>query len=225
MSNIPNISTPAWNQANPSALLLMLDLDWPLDTRRVSRLHWLVPGLTLSGATPPPDGSNTSLLTIPDPPVVQYMPPAPPIGDIAHSYIFYLFATPPAFVLPSQYTGLGDGDERHENGTLKAAHARAPFDTQQFLRDCKLDEDNVLASNYVRVRNLAGTDPKKTFPPARQATGALEDVVSEQGTEVSQSSASSSSSSGRPRIVRQDEVSVWRWLAIFILDGLMFVLV
>ena len=179
MSNTPNISTPAWSPSTPSALLFMVDLDWPLDTQRVSRLHWLVTGLTLSGSTAPPDGNNTAVLNIPDPPVAQYMPPAPPVGDVAHSYHFYLFATPPSFSLPSQYLGLGEGDSFDENGTITGAETRAPFDVNQFLLDCGLDEQDVLARNHVRVRNLAG-HPTTTFPPAREATGTLEDVVPEE---------------------------------------------
>jgi hypothetical protein len=216
MSNIPNISTPAWSQANPSAFLLMVDLDWPLDNERVPRLHWLVTGLTLSSANPSPDGNNTAVVNIPDPPVVQYMQPAPPVGDIAHSYNFYLFATLPDFVLPSQYTGLGDGDSFDENGALIAAESRVPFDVEQFLLDCGVDDSDVLARNHVRVRNLTGTDPNKTFPPARQATGTLEDVVPEQSAAPSQSS-----SSGRSSALRELETSMWLWAALFVLEGLM----
>jgi hypothetical protein len=72
----------------------MVDLDCPLGepglkptplaNQCVSRLHWLVTALTLSNATPPPDGTSTAVLSIPDPPVVQYTPPAPPAGDIEH---------------------------------------------------------------------------------------------------------------------------------------------
>ncbi|KAF3037988.1 hypothetical protein E8E12_008059 [Didymella heteroderae] len=225
MSNIPSISTPTWNQADPSALLFMVDLDWPLDNTRVSRLHWLATGLTLSGAAPPPDGSNTTAVAvnIPDPPVVQYMPPAPPVGDMAHSYAFYLFATPRSFVLPSVYTRLGDSDAFDENGTLIAAESRAPFDVGTFLADCGLDDADLLARNHVRVRNLAGTDPSKTFPPARQATGALEGGVLEPGVEETRRVASSSS--GGSSTLRESEIGAWRWAALFVLDGLLFVLV
>lgn len=220
MSNIPNISTPAWDQANPSALLFMVDLDWPRDNQRVSRLHWLATGLTLSSTTPPPDGNNTALVDMPDPSVVQYMQPAPPVGDIAHSYNFYLFATPPSFVLPSQYTNLGDGDSFDENGTLIAAETRAPFDVEQFLLDCGLDDSDVLARNHIRVRNLAGTDPTVTFPPARQATGTLEDVVPEQGAASSQPAATTGGA-----LSLESGASMWTWTVLFVLNGLMYIVV
>jgi hypothetical protein len=211
MSNIPNISTPTWNPSNPSAFLFMVDLDWPLDNQRVSRLHWLVTGLTLSGTAPPPDGNNTALVNIPDPPVVQYMQPAPPVGDVAHSYNFYLFSTPPTFSLPSQYHGLGDGDSFDENGTMFGAETRAPFDVNQFLLDCGLDEEDVLARNHVRVRNLAG-HPTTTFPPARQATGTLEDVVpGESGTGQP---VAATGDAGCPK-----PAGFWVWTVIFLLNG------
>ncbi|KAF2622965.1 hypothetical protein BU25DRAFT_425223 [Macroventuria anomochaeta] len=154
MSNIPDISTPAWDPSTPSALLFMVDLDWPLDNQRVSRLHWLVTGLTLSSTTPPSGREQYRSFEYPR-----------PAGGAVHA---------------ACASCLGNGDSfDDDDGTLVAAETRAPFVVSQFLLDCGLDEAHVLARNHVRVRNLAG-HPTTTFPPARQATGTLEDAVSEE---------------------------------------------
>ena len=162
---------------------------------------------------PPPDGNNTALLDIPEPPVVQYMQPAPPVGDVAHSYNFYLFSTPATFTLPSQYSNLGDGDSFDQDGTLIAAEARAPFDVNQFLLDCGLDEEDVLARNHVRVRNLAG-HPTTTFPPARQATGTVGDVVPEQ----SAGSAQPPAATGGAGCV-EPHIGFWAVAGLLLLKG------
>ena len=197
MSNIPNISTPSWNLANPTALLFMVDLDWPLNNERVPRLHWLATGLTLSSTTPLPDSNNTTTLNFPTPPVVNYMQPAPPVGDIAHSYNFYLFGLPTGFQLPSPYANLGNGDMLDEDGKIVGGSERAPFNVNQFLLDCGLDEQNLLARNHVRVRNLAG-HPTMSFPPPRQATGMAKELVPEESaTSQSEAAIQSVASLGR----------------------------
>lgn len=197
----------------------MVDLDWPLENERVSRLHWLATGLTLSSTASPPDGNTTALLTIPDPHATAYMPPAPPIGDVAHSYAFYLFSVPPSFSLPSQYQGLDAGDSVDENGTLTGAETRAPFNVNQFLLDCGLADDDMLARNHVRVQNLAG-HPTTTFPPPRQATGTIEDAVPEQSntTGSGQGAVSTGGVEGGAGGVG---VGMWVWSVMAVVSGVM----
>lgn len=178
MSNTPNISTPAWPTSSSTALLFMLDLDWPLAHTRVSHLHWLATSITLAlspdGTPSPSDENSTALLSIPSPFAVQYLPPAPPTGDVAHTYAFFLFATPASFSLPAQYADLGAADARDENGTLIPAEARAGFDVDVFLADCGLSEADLLARNHVRVRDLAGSPEREGgFPPAREEGGVM----------------------------------------------------
>lgn len=219
MSNVPNISTPTWDASNPSGLIFMVDLDWPLENERVSRLHWLATGLTLSSTTPPPDGNTTALLTIPDPHAITYMPPAPPIGDVAHTYAFYLFSVPPSFAVPPQYQDLDAGDTVDENGTLTGAETRVPFNVNQFLLDCGLAEDDVLARNHVRVRNLAG-HPTTTFPPPRQTTGTIEDEVPEPSSTAGsgQGAVSTGGVRGRGEGVG---MGLWVWSAMAVLSGVL----
>ncbi|KAF1920411.1 hypothetical protein BDU57DRAFT_508721 [Ampelomyces quisqualis] len=123
----------------------MLDLDAAYQDRRVSSLHWLVTGVTVAGS---PSAQNPASLTIP-PPQVDYQAPEPPIGDIAHTYAFYLIAPVPASV----------------NLPASLATNRTPFDLAQFLLDARL-ENAVVARNHLRVRNLKGT-PTAAFPAPR----------------------------------------------------------
>jgi hypothetical protein len=147
MENAPQILTPTWPSSSGSGMLIMLDLDFPLDDTRVSSLHWLVTGLTPSSTSPTRE--NPANLTIPNS-AVEYQQPAPPIGDVAHTYAFYLIAPlPTSFTLPSS-----------------AVANRTPFDLRQFLADGGLSEENVIARNHFRVRNLKGT-PTAGFPAAR----------------------------------------------------------
>jgi hypothetical protein len=178
MSNIPNVSTPAWG-STASGMIIMLDLDVPRDNTRVSLVHWLVTGVALTSSNPPPSGENTVLLTSPEP-AVSYIRPDPPVGDIAHSYHFYLFQQPDNFALPPQYRNLEDN--------------RAPFNLTQFLADSGIPETGLLASNHFRVRNLSGS-PETTFPPPRATTIDLEASPSESAaTTGSQQSAGSTAS-------------------------------
>ena len=129
----------------------MLDLDAPFADARASRLHWLATGLTPSSQTP--SVSSLANLTIPDA-QVSYEAPDPPIGDVAHTYAFYLIATPEAFRAPQ---GL--------------AQNRVPFDLEGLLRDAGISEASVIASNHFRIRDLKGT-PTGGFPgPRASETG------------------------------------------------------
>lgn len=124
----------------------MVDLDAPYEDQRVSSLHWLVTGVTVSGTSP--SAESPAALTIPSP-QVSYEGPDPPIGDIAHTYAFYLVApVPPSLNLPSSL-----------------AENRTPFHLGQFLQHSDL-EQSVIARNHFRVRNLKGT-PTAAFPAPR----------------------------------------------------------
>ncbi|KAH7394099.1 phosphatidylethanolamine-binding protein, partial [Phaeosphaeria sp. MPI-PUGE-AT-0046c] len=144
----PNISTPAWPaSSDESGLILMIDLDAPYEDRRVSALHWLVKGLTIS--SPSASTSNPSSLTIPSTAQVSWQPPNPPIGDIAHTYAFYLIAPVPADL----------------DISAEPSQSRTPFDLKQWLEERGL-EKNVVARNHFRIRNLKGT-PTAIFPGPR----------------------------------------------------------
>lgn len=142
-------------------MLIMLDLDAPYDDKRTSSLHWLVTGLTISSTSP--TAENPSQLTIPNSnSQVEYQQPAPPIGDIAHTYAFYLIApVPESFTPPSD---------------LEAN--QTPFNLGQFLSDAGIGEENVVARNHFRIRNLKGT-PTAAFPSPRvsETAGVMGDGV------------------------------------------------
>ncbi|QRD01240.1 hypothetical protein JI435_157200, partial [Parastagonospora nodorum SN15] len=84
--------------STPSAMIIMLDLDAPFSDSRASRLHWLATGLTPSSTTP--SVSALANLTIPNA-QVSYEAPDPPIGDVAHTYAFYLIGVPASFTPPA----------------------------------------------------------------------------------------------------------------------------
>ncbi|KAF2024677.1 hypothetical protein EK21DRAFT_78158 [Setomelanomma holmii] len=158
MENAPNLSTPSWSSSGGSGLLIMLDLDTPYDNTRVSSLHWLVTDVTLANNVVSPTAQNPGQLNKPSS-RVSYQMPEPPIGDVAHTYAFYLFApTPASFTIPSSYSKLAD--------------SRTPFNLTRFLADCGLDQQSVVARNDFRVRNLAGT-PTGSFPPPRASKTVL----------------------------------------------------
>jgi hypothetical protein len=188
MSNIPNVSTPAWG-STASGMLIILDLDVPRENERVSLVHWLVTGVALTSNDPPPNENNTVLLTSPEP-AVSYIRPNPPVGDIAHSYHFYLFQQPDNFALPSQYQDL-------ENN-------RAPFNLTQFLADSGIPETGLLASNHFRVRNLSGS-PDRTFPPPRATTIDLEAAPSDSAAATGTAQSAGSSAS----MVRNRGIWIW----------------
>ncbi|OAK95288.1 hypothetical protein IQ06DRAFT_381758 [Phaeosphaeriaceae sp. SRC1lsM3a] len=145
----PNISTPAWSSPSDDSpgLILMIDLDAPYEDRRVSSLHWLVTGLTISSSSPSTE--NPSSLNIPSSAQVPWQPPNPPIGDIAHTYAIYLIAPVPSNLdIPAELS-----------------RNRTPFDLKQWLQERDLEE-NVVARNYFRIRNLKGT-PTAVFPGPR----------------------------------------------------------
>ena len=149
MENEPTLSTPSWPSSGGSGVLIMLDLDAPYEDTRVSTLHWLVTGVTLENASPLPSRDKPAELNTPSP-RVPYRQPDPPIGDIAHTYAFYMFApVSPDFNVPVS----------HSNN-------RTPFNLTQFMQDCGLNQEDIVARNHFRVRNLAGT-PTGSFPPPR----------------------------------------------------------
>ncbi|KAF2870999.1 phosphatidylethanolamine-binding protein [Massariosphaeria phaeospora] len=140
----PNITTPVWN-AGSSAVLMMVDSDVPINGRS-ELLHWLVSGVTLAD-----DGTT---LTFPTAGEAAYVPPNPPVGDIAHAYTILLFAQPDNFAVPEQFAGV--------------LESRINFNSSAFVAAAGLAQP--LAANYFRVQNLTGT-PTMAFPPPRQTNG------------------------------------------------------
>ncbi|KAH3905367.1 hypothetical protein HBI56_208700 [Parastagonospora nodorum] len=151
MENPPQLMTPTWPPSTPSAMIIMLDLDAPFSDSRASRLHWLATGLTPSSTTP--SVSALANLTIPNA-QVSYEAPDPPIGDVAHTYAFYLIGVPASFTPPQDL-----------------AQNRVPFDLEKMLRDAGIGEESVIARNHFRIRDLKGT-PTQGFPgPRASETG------------------------------------------------------
>lgn len=107
--NFPAITYPS--STNQTYQLLMLDLSISTATLntsklvpgiqlplaagisvgRTTRLHYWQTGLTFS-----PNGTLVNTTS----PIAFYQPPAPPAGDIAHTYVFYLFEQKDGFAPP-----------------------------------------------------------------------------------------------------------------------------
>ncbi|KAH7346003.1 hypothetical protein BKA66DRAFT_386878, partial [Pyrenochaeta sp. MPI-SDFR-AT-0127] len=131
-------------------VLLMIDLDAPLDSARVSHLHWLVTDVTVVNSDSNPSPESVAPLNIPNV-QVPCIQPEPPVGDVAHTYQFYLFSPQPSgFSIPARYSNLSEN--------------RAPFSLSHFIKDTGLEQTPIVARSNFRVQNLAD-HPTMTFPP------------------------------------------------------------
>lgn len=202
MANEPNISTPRWSSPSDSAILMMVDLDAAFKDTRVNLVHWLVTDVTLANTNSDPSPDNPSPLNIPDA-QVSYIQPDPPIGDIAHTYQFYVFSPQPnGFSLPSRYSNLAD--------------TRAPFNLDQFLSDSGLDQANIVSQNHFRVRNLAG-QPTTTFPPPRVSeTGSGLSRLPSQTNEPEQSTGLGGPSAGKEKLSIKSSFALFASLAFLV---------
>ncbi|KAF2129846.1 PEBP-like protein [Dothidotthia symphoricarpi CBS 119687] len=136
--------TPSWSSS--PGVLLMVDLDVPLNGTRVQLLHWLATNVTLAN---PLSSTSPRALTIPNGPV-PYLQPSPPVGDSPHDYTWILFPQPVDFSIPAKYSNL--------------TNARVPFNVSQFVADVGLG--TALAGNWIMVQNLTGS-ATTSYPPAR----------------------------------------------------------
>lgn len=127
----------------------MVDYDAPYQDTRVPSLHWLASGVSLSSSSPSTESPTP--ITIPSNAQVPWQPPNPPIGDIAHTYAFYLIAPVP--------------NDLDISDNLRGDGGRTPFDLKEWLEERNL-EGNVVARNHFRIRNLKGT-PTAAFPGPR----------------------------------------------------------
>lgn len=88
-----------------------LNQTYPLNSVRVSLVHWLAPGVTC------PNINNSLQITNPSPDNPQsgvtYLQPTPPPGDIPHRYNILLFAQPAGFTLPPPYNNITTDEQRH----------------------------------------------------------------------------------------------------------------
>ena len=144
-----------------------------ITANRTTRLHFAQTGLSFS--------TNGTLVNSTEP-VAYYNGPAPPAGDIAHDYVFYLFEQPKELPGPPQ-----DSPFNAKNVNANPNN-RQSFDVQKFATEEGIG--NLIAANYFQVWNSSGTasstgsnsaggsaspttgTPTGTSPPASTFTGA-----------------------------------------------------
>ena len=158
-STIPTFSFPS-SSPNATYILLLVDLSIPaaivspstlnpkyqlplapgLGSNRSTRLHFFQAGLKFS-----PSGSliNTTQ------PIAYYNGPQPPVGDIAHSYVFYLFPQGSAFQAPP-------ADSPFNVANVNSGMSnRMSFNVQTFAKQAGVGP--LTAANYIKVQRLNST--------------------------------------------------------------------
>ncbi|KAF1973900.1 PEBP-like protein [Bimuria novae-zelandiae CBS 107.79] len=148
----PNITTPTWTSTSTS-ILIVVDIDAPVNNTRVQVLHFLSSGVTLS-----PDNRT---LVIPSSSEAGWVQPSPSAGDIAHAYTVLLFAQPDDFRVPEEFQ--------------RVLQTRIPFNVSAFVGAAKLGEP--VAANWFSVQNVSATataTATASFAPlAGMATGGV----------------------------------------------------
>lgn len=168
VKNFPTITFPS--STNQTYQLLMIDLSInsatlntskfvpgiqvPLapgiSAGRTTRLHYWQTGLTFS-----PNGTvvnNTS-------PIAFYQPPAPPAGDIAHTYVFYIFEQQAGFAPPP-------AGNPFSQALVNEGTNRFSFDLNHLAGEKGVGP--LVGANYFVAQNRAGT-----ARPTRTGTGSV----------------------------------------------------
>lgn len=131
-----DLSIPS-SRVNASALdPVQLPLAPGLGAGRTTRLHFWQAGLTFS--------LNGTLINTTEP-VALYNGPAPPPGDIAHDYVFYLFEQEAGFAPPPADSPF------NVNNVNAAPGNRMSFNVQRFASEGGVG--SLVAANYIQVQN------------------------------------------------------------------------
>ncbi|EME39987.1 hypothetical protein DOTSEDRAFT_47469 [Dothistroma septosporum NZE10] len=146
---------------NGSYTIIMVDPDASYPENPTSRfiLHWLQPNTSRANASSSmgETTSTTSVsLTNVTAPRVPFRRPSPPTNSSAHRYIIYAFQQPMNFTIPSQWSGLSDGN-------------RTRFNLTNFIRDTNLGTP--AAANYFYVSNQTNVPANFTASPGGQYPG------------------------------------------------------
>ncbi|KAL9124232.1 MAG: hypothetical protein Q9217_006419 [Psora testacea] len=119
---------------------------------RTTRLHYWQAGLQFS--------SNGTLINTTEP-VAFYQGPAPPAGDVAHTYVFYLFGQEAGFTAPA-------ADSPFNVANVNRGMNRMSFNVQDFARETGVGP--LAAANYILVQNTTGSQTG-TASGSASATG------------------------------------------------------
>jgi len=157
----------------------MIDLDVPRNGTRTELLHWFTYNVDI-GQSPAKAMGNIG---------APYRQPSPPAGDMAHRYVFYMFAQPSNFTVPTKFKKI---DPPANNA------ARLGFSLTAFAADAGLKMP--LGSNYIRVQNMnmsvSGPNSPKTTGAGSNSTRTMGSGGMGSATMTPPAPASTSSSSG-----------------------------
>ncbi|KAL8827535.1 MAG: hypothetical protein Q9170_006977 [Blastenia crenularia] len=155
-----DLSIPS-SRVNSSELdPVQLPLALGVSPNRTTRLHFWQAGLTFS--------TNGTLVNTSEP-VAFYNGPMPPIGDIAHDYVFYLFQQDAGFAPPPENSPF------NVNNVNADPMNRMSFSVQRFAEEQGVGD--LVAANYIQVQNPAsgsggGSSSNGTAgPSATSSTG------------------------------------------------------
>jgi len=145
----------------------LIDIDVLRNGTRTTFLHWFVPNVLLTNGD-----VFTNPLTIPVPgngtPGAPYLQPSPPVGDIPHRYVFYLYGQYDGFAIPA------DSKFSHPTST----NDRIGFNMTAFAEEAGLFH-NSNAENYFVVQATTGT--ADTTSASAAGTSATTTVAPYQG--------------------------------------------
>lgn len=117
---------------------------------RTTRLHYWQPGVTFS--------ANGTLVNMTEP-IAFYQGPAPPPGDIAHTYVFYLFEQSAGFMPPP-------AGNPFSQALVNEGMNRMSFNVGNLAKETGIG--SLIAANYIMVQN---TMSSATATGAASATG------------------------------------------------------
>lgn len=156
-ATFPALSFPS--SSNQTYQLLLLDLSIPngalntsalvpgiqvpltagISPGRTTRLHYWQTGITFS--------TNGTLVNTASP-IAFYQPPAPPAGDIAHTYVFYLFEQENGFAPPPAGNPFSEA-------LVNEGNNRISFNLNHLAGESGVGP--LVGANYFLVKNTTGT--------------------------------------------------------------------
>lgn len=130
---------------NTSSLVpdIQLPLAAGISTGRTTRLHFWQTGLRFS--------TNGTLINTTSP-IAFYQPPAPPAGDIAHTYVFYLFEQEDGFTPPPE-------GNPFSQALVNKGSSRTSFNVNNLAEETGIGA--LVGATYFLAQNTSGT-PRAT---------------------------------------------------------------
>jgi large subunit ribosomal protein L35 len=154
LSQPPQLSLQVFSPGTKQYTLLMLDPDSPdaMAETFTTKVHWIVPNITISPTASQIDSSAPAL--------VPYLAPNPEKGTPYHRYTFLAFAQPEGV----QFSVGGS-----EGKAVSVPEQRTGFNLREWLNEAGLDATAAVGANMVRGM---WSDPIKAARVAKTAAAA-----------------------------------------------------